>query len=71
MSEDHIVAVIILVIGVLQLSRPELLLQFQKWTQKHIMGAKYEPTERTCVLVRVIGALLVVLGVLILMGVIE
>lgn len=64
MTESQIVGLILLIVGGLNVVRPELLLRFQTWSQRVIMGAKYEPGQRTYKVVRIIGAVFMVLGLL-------
>lgn len=69
--ESIIVGVILLVFGGLNVIQPDILMRFQVWSQCVIMGARYEPSARTYRITRVIGAALVVLGLLAVTGVIE
>lgn len=71
MTQAQIVGLIIVVLGGLQAVRPDLLLRFQVWVQRVVMGAKYEPGPRTYLILRFIGALFVVFGLLALVGIFE
>jgi len=71
MSEEQIVGFIILIIGGFQAVRPDLMLAFQKWTYRTIMDAQFEPSLRTERIVRFIGALISVMGLLVITGVIS
>ncbi|MBI2109165.1 MAG: hypothetical protein HYT93_03230 [Parcubacteria group bacterium] len=69
--ESTIVGFILLVAGGLMVVRPDILIQFQIWTQRVIMGAKYEPSQRTYNITRFIGVIFVLLGFLAIVGFIE
>ena len=63
-----IVGAILLIIGGLNVVRPDIMLRFQVWTQRVVMGANYEPGERTYRITRVIGALIMLMGFFIVTG---
>jgi len=69
--ESKIVGFILLVAGGLMVVRPDILIRFQIWTQRVIMGAKYEPSQRTYKITRFIGVLFVLLGLLAIMGILK
>jgi len=69
--ESKIVGFILLVIGGLNVARPDILIRFQIWTQRIIMGAKYEPSQRTYKITRFIGVLFVLLGLLAITGILK
>ena len=66
MTEETLVGFIFLVLGGLQAIRPDILLGFQTWTQRVVMGAKYEPGPRTYTIVRSLGVAFSVLGLLLI-----
>lgn len=66
--EQTIVGFILLVFGGLNAVRPDVLIRFQIWSQRVVMGAKYEPSQRTHTAVRIFGAIFVVLGLLVITG---
>ena len=69
--ESKIVGFILLVAGGLMVVRPDILIRFQIWTQRVIMGAKYEPSQRTYKIARFIGVLFVLLGLLAITGILK
>ena len=66
--EQYIVGVVLLVFGGLNVVRPDLMVRFQVWSQRVIMGAQYVPSERTYKVNRIFGALFVLLGLLVVTG---
>ena len=69
--ESQIVGFILLVAGGLMAVRPDILMRFQIWTQRIIMGAKYEPSQRTYKITRFMGVLFVLLGLLAIVGILD
>jgi len=66
--EQYIVGFIFLVFGGMNVVRPDLMVRFQVWTQRVIMGAQYVPSERTYKVNRIFGVVFVLLGLGILTG---
>ena len=66
--EQYAVGFILMVFGALQAIRPDIMMRFQIWTNRVIMGAKYEPSERTYKITRFFGAFFMVLGLLVIKG---
>jgi hypothetical protein len=62
---------VLLVIGGLYAVRPDLMIRFQVWTQKVILGATYIPSSRTYKITRGLGVVLVILGLLVITGIIK
>lgn len=60
--EQIIVGFILFVIGGLMVARPDWYVRFQVWTQRVIMGAEWKPSGRTYMVFRIIGTILVILG---------
>lgn len=71
MNESQIVGFILLVVGGLNVVRPDILIKFQIWTQRVIMGARYEPSTRTHKIVRIMGVAFVALGFFAITGVVK
>lgn len=71
MAERVFVGMFFLGYGLLAMLRPDLIAKFQKWTQKTILGAKFEAGERTLKIYRVMGLLFVGMAILIVFGVWE
>jgi hypothetical protein len=67
--ERVFVGFILMVIGGLYTVRPDLLLKFQVWTQRTIMGAKYVPSKKTYKIVRYFGILFLILGLFVITGI--
>ena len=66
-----IAALVLLIIGVIMVVWTKSMIRFQIWTQHTLMGAQYVPSQRTYTAVRVIGAFLVVLGILVGLGILK
>ncbi|HBB49355.1 hypothetical protein A2Z53_01945 [Candidatus Giovannonibacteria bacterium RIFCSPHIGHO2_02_42_15] len=66
--QQLIVGFILTVFGGLNAIRPEILVNFNIWTQKIIMGAQYIPSRHTFMAARIFGAILIVLGLFNLVG---
>ena len=66
--EQYIVGFIFLVFGGMNVVRPDLMVRFQVWSQRVIMGAQYVPSERTYKVNRIFGVVFVLLGLGILTG---
>ena len=69
--ESIILGFIFLVIGVLNVFRPSILLSIQVWIQRVIMGAEYKPSQRTYLIMRIIGVFFVLIGLLALLGILD
>ena len=67
--EQYIVGFVLLVFGGLNVVRPDLMVRFQVWSQRVIMGAQYVPSERTYKVNRMFGVVFVLLGLLVITGV--
>ena len=66
--EQYIVGFVLLVFGGLNVVRPDLMVRFQVWSQRVIMGAQYVPSERTYKVNRMFGVVFVLLGLLVVTG---
>ena len=69
--EQYIVGFVLLVFGGMNVVRPDLMVRFQVWSQRVIMGAQYVPSERTYKVNRIFGVLFVLLGLLVVTGVLQ
>ena len=69
--ESKIVGFILLVAGGLMVVKPDILIRFQIWTQRVIMGAKYEPGQRTYKIMRFVGVIFTLLGFLAIVGILK
>lgn len=67
-KEQLMVGFILTVLGGLYVVRPDLMIRFQVWTQRVIMGAQYVPSHRTFKAIRIIGAILIIMGLANLVG---
>jgi hypothetical protein len=67
----QIIGLILLCIGGFMAIRPDITVRFQIWTQRVIMGAKFEPSQRTRKAVRFIGVFIVLLGFAIMIGLLK
>lgn len=66
--EQLFVGFILFVFGGLMAIKPKVYLKLQIWMQKKIMGANYDPSQRTAKIVKLIGLIFVVLGLVNLIG---
>lgn len=64
--EPLFVGLFLLVLGGFQAVRPDVVLAFQRWTNRVIMGAQFEPSLRTERIVRFVGAGISILGLVVL-----
>jgi len=71
MDEQTFVGFLLIVIGGFQALRPDIMLDFQVWVQRVVMNAKYEPSERTAMVVRGIGVFITLLGFFVITGAIQ
>ena len=71
MTDSQIVGFILLIIGGLEAVRPDIFIRFQIWSQRVIMGARYEPSRRTYMIVRILGSVFIVIGLMALAGIIK
>ena len=71
MDEQTFVGFLLIVIGGFQALRPDIMLDFQVWVQRVLMDAKYEPSARTAMVVRVIGVFITLLGFFVITGAIQ
>ncbi|HEY4510148.1 MAG TPA: hypothetical protein VJC15_04170 [Candidatus Paceibacterota bacterium] len=69
--EAKIIGFILLVIGGLSAARPDILIRFQIWTQRVVMGATYEPGQRTYKIMRFVGVILALVGFLAIVGILK
>ncbi|MDP2669041.1 MAG: hypothetical protein Q8P07_04380 [bacterium] len=69
--EQYIVGFILMVFGGMNAVRPDIMVGFQVWSQRTIMGAQYIPSARTYKIVRGLGAFFIVLGLLVITGTIK
>ncbi len=70
MNEQQVSGLILIILGGLHVVRPDLILRFQIWTQKLIMGATYIPSARTTKTIRILGAVISTLGLFVVTGLI-
>lgn len=62
---------ILFILGGFMVVWPNTMVRFQVWSQRAIMGAQYIPSKRTYTVVRLIGVLLVILGLVIVTGILK
>lgn len=68
---DQIIGFILLCIGGFLAIWPDATIRFQVWSQRVIMGAKFEPSQRTYKVVRFIGICIALIGLLAVVGVLK
>jgi hypothetical protein len=71
MIGPQIVGFVFLIIGGFYALRPDIVMRFQIWTQRVILGAEYKPSTRTYTIMRGVGVVFVVIGLLVFAKVIE
>lgn len=69
--ENIILGAILIFLGGLQVVRTDLMMKFQIWSQRVIMGAEFIPSSRTYKVIRIIGAVTALLGLLVITGILE
>ena len=47
------------------------MMRFQVWSQRAMMGAQYIPSKRTYTVMRLIGGLLIILGLVVVTGLLK
>jgi hypothetical protein len=67
-KEQLIVGFILTILGGLNVVRPYFMVRLQVWTQRVIMGAQYVPSQRTFKAIRIIGVILMIMGLINLAG---
>ncbi len=66
-----IVGLFLLVLGGTTAIRPDLMVRFQVWTQRTIMGSQLIPSQRTYTVNRGFGVFLSLIGLLLITGIIH
>ncbi|MDO8523481.1 MAG: hypothetical protein Q7S12_04370 [bacterium] len=66
--QQTLVGFVLMTFGGIMAIRPDIMMRFQIWTNRVIMGARYEPSERTYKITRFFGAFFIVLGLLVITG---
>jgi len=66
-----IAPLILVIIGGFMVVCTKAMVRFQVWSQRVIMRAQYIPSQRTYAVMRVVGAVIVILGILVSVGVIR
>jgi hypothetical protein len=62
-----IIAVLVLfILGGLMVLCTKTMVRFQVWSQRVLMGAQYTPSQRTYTMMRIVGVLLIILGIIVL-----
>jgi len=62
------VGFVFLLLGGMNVVRPDIMVRFQVWTQRAIMGAQYIPSERTYKVNRIFGAIFLFIGLITITG---
>ena len=70
-TEPILVGVLFLILGGVAVLRTDLVLRFQIWVQRVIMGAEYIPSSRTYLIMRILGAIFIVIGLLAITGIFD
>ena len=66
-----IAAVVLVILGGFMVVCTRAMVCLQIWSQRTIMGAQYIPSERTYTAIRVVGVLLVILGIIVGIGLLK
>ena len=66
-----IVGLFLLVLGGTTAIRPDLMVRFQVWTQRVVMGSQLIPSERTHTVNRGFGVFLALMGLLLITGILR
>ena len=69
--KNIIAGFILLILGGFMVVFTHAMLRFQVWSQRTIMGAQYIPSKRTYKVMRIIGALLFILGLIVSIGILK
>jgi hypothetical protein len=66
-----IAELILLILGGFMIVCTHATVRLQIWSQRAIMGAQYVPSKRTYTMIRIIGAILVILSLMIVIGILR
>ena len=62
-TENGVILIFLLALGLLFLIKPYWHVKFLSWSQKFFLAAKFIPTERTTKIIRLYGAIFLLLAV--------
>ena len=62
---------ILFILGGCMIVWPTTMVRFQVWSQRVLMGAEYIPSKRTYTVIRFIGVLLIILGLVVVTGILK
>jgi uncharacterized membrane protein YkgB len=69
--ENIIAGLILLILGGCMFVCTNAMVRFQVWSQRAVMGAEYIPSKRTYTVMRLIGVLLIILGLVVVTGILK
>jgi len=62
-EEERIAWMIITIVGLIYIIRPQIMIKIKVWAAKKIEGARYIPSKRTILFYRIIGFIIVAFGI--------
>jgi hypothetical protein len=62
---------VLFLLGGFMAACPKVMVRFQIWIQRTLMGAQYIPSQRTYIAIRLLGVFLIVLGLVVAVGVLR
>ena len=68
---EIVVGLILVILGGFMLVCTNAMVRFQVWSQRAIMGAQYIPSQRTYTVMRIVGAFIIILGIVVGSGVLK
>ena len=57
---------VLFILGGFMILCTNTMMRFQVWSQRVLMGAQYTPSQRTYTMMRVVGTLLIIIGIIVL-----
>ena len=66
-----IAGLILFILGGFMIVFTHAMMRFQVWSQRAMMGAQYIPSKRTYTVMRLIGGLLIILGLVVVTGLLK
>ena len=66
-----IILCVFALLGGFMIVATKAMVRFQIWSQRAIMGVQYIPSQRTYTAIRIVGAFLIILGIIVGTGILK
>ncbi len=70
-STQTITGLLLVIWGGVAVARPDLLLRWKSWFSQKFYGAQFKPSAKTVMVQRLLGALLFLLGLIVMIGIVN